>query len=408
MFAGTGTLGDARYHHMGIPGRLTDTAIRALKPKDRPYKVTDGLGLYLLVNPNGSRLWRLAYRFAGRQKLLALGRYPEVGLAEARRRALDARELLARGRDPSAERRARRLVAERTFRVLAERWYAERARVWRPRTAAAVRQRLDAHVLPALGERPVESIEPVDVLALVRRLADRPETARRVHQYISQVMRWAVAHGLARRNPAADVVDALPPKVETPRAAILEPRRFGQLLRAIWGYEGSPVVRAALQLLAYTFVRPGELRGMRWAELDPAAGEWRIPPVRTKMKDLHVVPLAPQVLAILEGLRPLTGTGELVLPGMRPGRPLSENTLNAALRTLGFGKEEMTAHGFRAAASTMLNEAGFPADVIERQLAHAPRNKVRAAYNRAAYLEERRRMMRWWADHIDALREGRV
>ncbi len=386
--------------------RLSDAALRALKPRDRPYKVSDGHGLHLLVTPNGSRLWRLAYRFGGRQKLLALGRYPEVTLAEARAKALEARRLLAAGRDPAAVRRAEKLIRARHFREVAERWFAERVGSRRASTNTAVRKRLDAHILPLLGDLPVAAVEPAHVLELLDRLHDRPETARRCRIIVSQIMRYAVARGLAPRDPAADVMDALPAKGERPRPAITDRRRFGELLRAIWGYEGSPVVRAALQLLAYTFVRPGELRGMRWAELDAAAAEWRIPAARMKMGEEHVVPLAPQVLEILEALRPLTGHGELVLPGMRPGRPLSENTLNAALRSLGFGKDEMTAHGFRAAASTMLNELGFPGDVIERQLAHAPRNRVRAVYNRAAYLDERRRMMRAWADHVDQLRKG--
>jgi|AMFO01.1.fsa_nt_gi Integrase len=389
--------------------KLSDAALRRLKPGPKPYKISDGRGLHLLVKPNGSCLWRLAYRFQGKQKLLALGRYPEVGLAEARRRTLDARRLLAAGRDPSAERRAERQRTELTFAKVAEKWFAEgAAERWDAGTAKTKRYRLERFVLPAIGDLPIAEIETRHIMPILVALKDRPETARRVRQIVSGITRWAIVHGMARHDPAGALGGVIPQRPVRSYAAITDPRRLGELLRAVWNDNATqPTVKAALQLLAYTFVRPGELRGMCWRELDTNTAEWRIPATRTKARREHVVPLSRQVLVILENLRPLTGHGELVLPGMRPGRPLSENSLNAALRRLGFGKDDMTSHGFRAVATSLLNEMGFRPDIIERQLAHREQG-VRAVYHRSGYLAERREMMQRWADYLDGLREGRT
>ncbi len=395
---------------MRVPGRLSDAKLRALAPRDRPYKVADGLGLFVLVEPSGSRLWRLAYRFDGRQKLLSLGRYPEVSLAEARRRALELRSHLAAGRDPSAVRKAEKVAKGRTFAAAAEAWFEASSPRWSPAHRETVRYRLDRYVLSALGTRPLARIAPADIRELLRTLADRPETARRALQFVRAVFRHAIAHGLAELDPSASIArELLPARATNHRAAPTnDRRRLADLIRAIRAYPGSPIVRVALEVALLTAARPGEVRGMEWRELDLAAGEWRIPAERTKMREPHLVFLAPRAVALLEQLRPLTGTGPRVFPSLRSrDRPISENTLNAALRTMGFGREEATAHGFRSLFSTIANEAGADPDVVERCLGHAPRDAVRAAYHRAAYLGERRALAAWWADWLAALADGR-
>lgn len=386
------------------PGGLTDTAVRQARPRERAYKLADGGGLSLVVTATGSRWWRFDYHFAGRRKTISLGTYPKVSLARARQAHAQARELLEDGVDPSAQRRAEKAARETTFAGVADEWLAGTRKAWSDAHAETVRYRLDRYLLPRLGARPIGAIEPPELLAALKPLDDRPDTARRAKQIAGQVFRYAVAHGLAQRDPTADLRGVLSAPVTRSRAAITDPRQVGPLLRAIDGYEGHPVVRAALRLLPRVFVRPGELRRMEWVEIDFERAEWRIPAERMKMREAHIVPLARQALTILEDVRPLTGRGRYVFASVRSARqPLSENTLNAALRRLGYDKDEMTAHGFRALASSLLNEQGWPPDVIERQLAHAERNKVRAAYNRASHMGERRRMMQAWADHLDTL-----
>jgi len=386
---------------------LTDVTVRQAKLRSAPYKLADGKGLYLLVTPTGSKLWRFDYRFAAKRKTLALGVYPDVKLAEARKRHAEAREALAKGHDPAAVRRASREARATLFRDVADAWHAEARKAWSQAHGETVRYRMDRYLIPSLGSRPIGDIEPPEMLRVLKPLSDRADTARRAKQIASAVFRYAIAHGLARRDPTADLKGALPAGKVTSRAAITDPRKVGPLLCAIEGYEGHPIVRHALRLLPLVFVRPGELRHAEWAEIDAEAAEWRIPAEKMKMREALLVPLSRQALAILEEIRPLTGRGRYVFPSARSfARPISENTLNAALRRLGYTKEEMTGHGFRAMASTLLNEQGWPPDVIERQLAHAERNKVRAAYNRASYLDERRRMMQAWADYLDGLAQG--
>lgn len=389
------------------PGGLTEMQVRRAKPSERTYKLSDGGGMALVVPPSGSRWWRYDYRFAGRRKTISLGIYPDVSLAKARERHREARAMLADDIDPSAQRRSDRVQRETSFAGVADAWHAAMQRQWTEQHAATIRFRLDRYLKPTIGDRPITAIEPPDVLAALRPIEDRPETAQRVKMVASQVFRWAVARGLAKRDPTADLRGALPAAKGQVRAAITEPRQVGALMRAIDEYQGQPTVRAALQLAPLLFVRPGELRSMEWAEIDFGRREWRIPAEKMKMRDPHVVPLARQAVAILEGMVPLTGRGRYVFPSIRStSRPISANTLNGALRRLGYGRDEMCAHGFRALASSLLNEQGWPTDVIERQLAHAERNKVRAVYNRAQYLGERRRMMQSWADYLDGLADG--
>lgn len=389
-------------------GTLTANAIKASKPG----KLFDGGGLFLLTKDNGARLWRMKYRHGGKERLLSFGAYPEVSLAEARRKRDAAREAIREGKDPAALKRARkvaaRVAAANSFQAVADAWMATQKRKLAPATFAKSQWLFD-QVLPWLGSRPVAEIEPPELLAALKRIEARGahETAHRTKEKCGQVFRYAIAHGLAKRDPSADLRGALAPIVRTSRAAITDPGKVGALLRALEGYGGQHVTRCALRIAPLLFVRPGELRAMEWAELDLDAAQWRIPAHRMKMREEHVVPLSSQAVAILRELQPLTGRGRYVFPSLRTAAaPMSENTVNAALRSLGYDKDTMTGHGFRAMASTRLNELGWQPDVIERQLAHAERNKVRAAYNRAQYLAEREKMMQAWADYLDALRVG--
>ncbi len=392
---------------------LTDVMVRKAKAADRPRKLADEKGLFLLVSPGGSKYWRFKYRFAGREKLLALGVYPDVTLAEARERRDEARKLLSREVDPGELKRLRRQAARtagaNTFEAVAREWYAKHSANWVESHSTKILRRLERDVFPWLGRRPIAEVAAPEILTVLRRIESRGalETAHRAHQNCSQIMRYAVATGRAERDPAADLRGALPPARERHYATITEPKAIGDLLRAIQGYEGSFITKCALQLAPLVFVRPGELRRAEWVEVDLDAREWRIPAERMKMRALHIVLLAKQAVTVLRELHGLTGEDKYLFPGVRSkARPMSENTVNAALRRLGYGKDEMTGHGFRAMASTVLNEMGWHRDAIERQLAHAERDSVRAAYNYAEHLPERRKMMQAWADHLDALRDG--
>jgi integrase len=389
-------------------GTLTVARIKAAKPG----KLFDGGGLFLLTRESGARYWQMKYRHAGKERLLSFGVYPEVSLAEARRKRDAARELIRDGKDPSAIKRARkvadRVAAANSFRAVADAWLAAQKRKLAATTFAKSQWLLD-QVMPWLGTRPIAEIDPPELLAALKRIEARGahETAHRTKEKCGQVFRYAIAHGTATRDPSADLRGALAPIVRTSRAAITDPVKVGELLRALNGYTGQYVTRCALRLGPLLFVRPGELRAMEWAELDLDAAEWRIPAHKMKMREAHIVPLAVQAVAILRELKALTGQGRYCFPSLRSSHePMSENTVNAALRRLGYDKDTMTGHGFRAMASTRLNELGWAPDVIERQLAHAERNKVRAAYNRAQYLAERRQMMQAWADYLDQLRQG--
>ncbi|MBM4231731.1 MAG: DUF4102 domain-containing protein [Gammaproteobacteria bacterium] len=393
---------------------LTDKAIRALKPNEKPYKVSDGLGLYLSVQPNGSRLWRLKYRFAGKEKLAALGAYPETGLADARARRDELRRLHAGGIDPVAHRRAadeaRVAAAENSFKVVADEWFEKKSPGWVPKHAAKIIERLKRDVYPWLGTRPIAEVTAPEVLAALHRIEERGavETAHRAHGDISAIFRYAIATSRAVSDPCRDLRGALSPRKEKHLAAITDPKKIPELLNALHGYQGGLVVRCALRLAPLVFVRPGELRSARWADIDLEAAEWRF--IASKTKQPHIVPLASQAITILRELHPLTGHRELVFPGERsPLRPMSENTVNAALRSLGIPKEQMTGHGFRAMARTVLEEnLKFAAHLIEAQLAHVVRDANGRAYNRTTHLDDRKTMMQAWADYLDALRSPKV
>jgi integrase len=387
--------------------QLTDTAIRGAKPKEKPYKLADGQGLFLLVKPNGTRLWRLKYRVDGREKLLSVGMYPDVSLKVARERREDARRMMSAGVDPSAKRKAERAARADTFEAIVREWLDMKAKSLSVRTHDKRLGRFEAFVFPYLGKRPISTITAPDLLTVLKRVEARGknETAHRVRSESSAVFRYAIATGRAERDPAADLRGALAPVVVRNHAAITEPTRIGELLRAIHGYTGQPATEYALKLLPLMFVRPGELRGAEWREFDLDGAEWRIPATRMKMREQHIVPLSSQAVTLLRELHPLTGSGRYLFPSLRTDeRPISNNTLNAALRRLGYTGDDMVSHGFRSMASTCLNEQGWNPDLIELQLAHAERDEVRGAYNRAQRLDERRKMMQAWADYLDGLR----
>ena len=388
---------------------LSDTRIRAAKPTERPYKLFDERGLYLLVTPTGNRLWRLRYRMGAREKLLALGAYPDVPLKRAREKRDEARKLVADGIDPNAKRKAERSAQAQTFEAVANEWLELHKKSLAPETISILGTRLSSFLYPYVGSRPVAGITAQELLAVLRRIEarGRHETAHRVRALAGRVLRYAVATGRAPHDVAADLKDALAPVKSKNFASVTDPRRVGELMRAIHGYTGHPVTALALKLAPLVFVRPGELRAAGWTEFDLDNAEWRIPADRMKMGEPHIVPLSRQVLAILRELQPLARGGCYLFPSLRTrDRPMSDNTINAALRRLGYTSDEQTGHGFRSMASTLLNEQGFPPDVIELQLAHAERNKVRAAYNKAQRLPERRKMMQAWADYLDGLRAG--
>lgn len=388
---------------------LTDTAIRNAKHTAKPLKLFDGGGLYLLVNPTGGRWWRLDYRFAGKRKTISLGTYPAVPLKKARENREEARKQLAAGIDPGAARKAVKTATADSFEAVAREWHAKNSPKWATSHAEKVIRRIEREVLPWIGVRPAREVTAPELLAVLRRIEGRGaiEVAHRAMQDCGQVFRYAVATGRAERNPTTDLRGALSSSKVKHYASLTEPKAVGELLRAIEGYRGSFVTQCALRIAPLVFVRPGELRQAEWTEFNLEAGEWRIPAGRMKMRAVHIVPLSTQVVDILCELRPLTGSDRYVFPGVRTAtRPMSENTVNAALRRIGYSKEEMTGHGFRSMASTMLNEQGWNRDAIERQLAHAERNNVRAAYNYAEHLPERRKMMQHWADYLDVLRAG--
>jgi integrase len=393
---------------------LTDVAIRNLKPSPKPSKFFDQDGLFLLVTPRGGKWWRLKYRFGGKEKLLSLGTYPEVSLKDARERRDEARRLIANGVDPSHARKIRKHhlseQATNTFETVAREWFAKRSPNWAAGHSDKIIRRLERDIFPWLGNRPIAEIKPHELLSVLRRIEERGalETAHRALQNCSQVFRYGVAIGKAERNPTPDLRGALPPVKRTHLAAITEPVKVAQLLTAIDNYEGGLIVRSALRLLPLVFVRPGELRMAEWAEFDLEAGLWVIPAGRMKMRTDHIVPLSAQAIAVLEELHPLTGKGRYVFPGIRShDRPMSENTINAALRYMGFDQSMMTGHGFRAIARTLLDEVlGFRVDWIEQQLAHAVKDPLGRAYNRTAHLDGRKTMMQAWANYLDALKQG--
>jgi integrase len=386
--------------------RLSDAKIRHAKPAAKPFKIFDGGGLFLLVHPNGSRYWRVKYRLLRKEKVFALGVYPDVSLAEARDKALAARRLIRDGTDPVVERRRHQTgTAANTLQAIAEEWIASHENDWSPSYRAAVQSALTANLYPLIGGLPLQSITvPIlreALLHMERRGA--LSALRKVRMWASMAFRYAIATGRADNDPAAPLRGTFKAHRARNFAALTKAQDFGELLGTVQAYDGSPVTRSALLLMAYTFTRTGELRGADWAEIDFATATWRIPAERMKMREPHVVPLSTQAVGVLSELRMLTGHSRWVFPNERNRqKSMSENTILYALYRMGY-HSRATGHGFRSSASSLLNELGFDADVIERQLAHKERNKVRAAYHRAEYLGERREMMQQWADYIDAL-----
>ena len=394
---------------------LTDTAVKKLKPTDKPVKKGDGRGLYLLVNPNGSKLWRWKYRVLGKEKVMALGAYPETSIAQARNGLQDARKLLAAGTDPMAMRKADKAAslaaAESSFQSVALMWWEHWKGPKSPRHADDVIRRLRADVFPAIGARPVSDVQAPELVAMVKTISKRGalDIAKRALQTSGQVFRYAVAHGLAQRNPASDIKpgDLLASR-KAGNYARIDGRELPLLLRHIEAYQGSVVTRLAMKLMALTFVRTGELIGARWNEIDLDAARWNIPASRMKMKTPYVVPLSAQAVAVLETLHVVSGRGALLFPGERDHeKPMSNNTILGALERMGY-KGRMTGHGFRGVASTLLHEMGFDHAHIELQLAHQERNEVSAAYNHATYLKQRAKMMQQWADYLDTCTTGKV
>ena len=398
---------------------LTDIRIRSAKPREKAYKLFDNGGLYLEVATAGSKYWRWKYRYAGKEKRLAFGVYPDVSLRAAREKRDVARQQLSNGIDPSEARKAEKVAqaGAESFESVAREWFAKFSPGWVDSHGDRILRRLERDVFPWLGRKPVAEIKAPELLSVLRRIENRGalETAHRAKQNCGQIFRYAVATGRAERDPTGDLDGALPPPKEKHHASIIEPKRIADLLRAIDSYEGYFVTKSALRLAPLVFVRPSELRKSQWKEMDLEKGEWRIPGERMKMRQQHIVPLARQAVEILRELEPLTNreifarpnAPRYVFPSARTReRPMSENAVLAALRRMGYTKEEMTGHGFRSMASTLLHEQGWNHQAIERQLAHAERNSVSAAYNFAEHLPERRKMMQAWADYLYALKAG--
>ena len=391
---------------------LTDTAIRKVKPGVKPIRMFDGGGLYLEVSPAGGKWWRLKYRFDGKEKRLSLGVYPDVGLKDARERRDANRKLLAAGIDLSENRKAMKSVraerASNSFEVVTREWFAKYSPNWAEHHRDRMIRRFERDIFPWMGGRPIAEITAPELLAVVRRIESRGalETAHRALGTCGQVFRYAVATGRAQHDPSGDLRGALPPTKGEHFAAVTDPKRVGELLRAINGYQGTLSVQCALRLAPLVFVRPGELRRAQWADIDLDTAEWRYTVSKTETE--HIVPLANQAVAILREVHGLTGGGQYVFPGGRsPKRPMSDNAILAALRRMGIGKDEMSGHGFRAMARTILDEVlGVRPDLIEHQLAHAVRDPLGRAYNRTAHLPERRKMMQQWADYLDKLTAG--
>ncbi len=398
-----------------------DTVYRAAKPKDKDYTISDGGGLFLFVGVTGSKLWRFVYAFDGRRRKIAFGAYPDTTLENARRKAEEAREQIANGVDPGEirkEAKAAKQIAKAnearvseglpildSFTDVTRQWLDSIAHLTSDKTHSKKTSRIERLAFPTLGDKPIKEIKSADVLAVLKPMIDkqRLETAHRLHAEISSIFAYAIVHGLTEYDPAQPVAKQIPAQKVKHRAAIIDPKQVGQLLRDLYAYQGTYVVQMALRLSPSLFQRPGEIRQMLWVDVDLVAKEWR--PYISKTDFHHIVPLSRQALEILEAIHPLTGNGQYVFPSSRgDGRPMSENTIRTALITLGYDSTVQTAHGFRTIASTLLNEQGWSPDAIERQLAHAPRDQVRAAYNRAQYLDERRRMMQSWADYLDGLR----
>ncbi len=387
--------------------KLTDTAIKNAKPKAKPYKITDGAGLYVEVAPSGGKWWRFKYSFEGREKRLSFGVYPEVPLKLARERREAARKQVAAGIDPSAKRQSEKAATANTFEAVAREWFTKFAPQWKSTHATKIIRRLEKDVFPWIGSRPIATLAAADLLSCIQRIEKRGavDTAHRAMENCGQVLDYAVATARAENNPTRSLKASLSPRTKKGFAWLRDSKRIGELLRAIDSYPGSFEVASALKLAPLVFVRPGELRGAEWSEIDFDAAMWVIPGGRMKGGEDHMVPLSKQAVAILREIEPLTGRGRFVFRGNTPGKSISENTLSKALSSLGFSSTETTPHGFRKTASTLLNEQGFNRDWIEVQLAHKT-GDVRGVYNRAEYLSQRTKMMQWWADHLEGMKAG--
>ena len=391
---------------------LTDTQVRNAKPGPKPVKMFDERGLFLIVTAAGGKWWRLRYKFGGKEKLLSLGVYPDIGLKDARTRRDEARKLLANDIDPGENRKATKAAkverAANSFEVVAREWYARNAPSWAEHHGDRILRRLERDIFPWVGGKPVSDVTAPELLAVVRRIEDRGalETAHRALSNCGQVFRYAIATGRAVRDPSSDLRGALSPAKSEHFAAVTEPTKVAELLRTLDGYHGTLTVTCALRLAPLVFVRPGELRNAEWKDIDLDAAAWRYHVTKTDTD--HIVPLATQALAILRELHPLTGSGRFVFPSARSNdRPMSDNAILAAMRRLGIPKDEMSGHGFRAMARTILDEVlGVRPDFIEHQLAHAVRDPNGRAYNRTAHLNERRKMMQDWANYLDMLKAG--
>lgn len=385
-------------------GKLAEVAVRQSRGKDRPYKLSDGGGLYILIKPDNAKYWRLKFRLHGKEKTLALGVYPGVSMAEARREAVKAKEYIRQGIDPVIRRKQERQSnIANSFRNIAKEWHDKQKGSWTHDHAERVWRTLEVDVFPVIGDMPIKNIQTLDCLSAIRAIEERGalDVASRVKQRISSVFRYAIQTARCEYNPADQLQGVLKTRKVTHMPS-LPADALPEFFKRLESYQGYVTTKLALNLLVHTFVRPGEIHGARWQEFNFEKKEWRIPAGRMKMNEEHIVPLSDQAIAILNELEPITGKLELLFPGIRNNsKPMSENTLTFAIRKrLGF---DVTSHGFRATASTVLNEIGFRPDVIERQLAHAERNKVRAAYNRSQYLPERREMMEWWGNYLEKI-----
>lgn len=391
---------------------LTDAKIKAAKAKDKEYTLNDGEGLSLVVNPKGRKWWRFRYQMNSKRTMLSLGVYPYINLQDARLKRGELKILIAKGHDPSRKRKEekRKAGASEAFEAIAREWFGKQESGWSDRHAKTTMERMEKNIFSFIGDRPISDLGVEDMLGVVQRCEKRGavETARRIRQIMSQVFRYAVAAGRAERDPAADIKGAIPPARKVKHhPSITDPKKIGPLLRAIDAFSGTLAVHCALKLAPLVFVRPGELRHAEWGEIDLEAREWRIPEDKMKGGSPHIVPLSKQAVEVLTDVYQLTGPSGYVFPSIRTAvRPMSENTINVSLRRLGYDKTEMTGHGFRSMASTLLNEHGWHKDAIERQLAHTPKDKVRASYNYAEHLQERKRMMQAWADYLDSLKAG--
>ena len=400
-----------------------ETVYRAAKAKEKDFSINDGGGLFLFVGASGSKLWRFVYQFEGKREKIAFGAYPDSSLEHARRKAEEARMQIANNINPSQLRKQVKSVKLNaklnenrindglpilgSFADVSHQWLNSVSHLTKATTAKRKKSRIERYAFPILGNKPINEIKSSEVLAILKPIIDKLqlETAHRLHGEISSIFAYGIIHNYTDYDPAQPVAKQIPAQKVKHRAALIDPKQVAQLLRDISNYQGTFVVQSAFRLSPMLFQRPGEIRQMLWDDIDLETQEWR--PLVSKTDFHHIVPLSTQALGILEAIQPLTGSGQYVFPSIRGnGRPMSDGTIIAALKSLGYDLDVMTAHGFRTTASTLLNEQGWSPDAIERQLAHAPRDKVRAAYNRAQYLDERRRMMQSWADYLDNLKQG--